>query len=1228
MYWVVVSVLFLSSKSSLAQAPVIAYSPAANALSVGVPFSIAPNNTGGAVPANVYGQVTTIAGSATGASGYVNATGTAASFHFPLNLVGDASGNIYIADATNNAIRKITPAGVVTTFAGSATGANGLMNGTGTGALFDSPEGMAIDASGNIYVGDFNNNVIRKITPAGLVSTFATGYNGPAGIAFDATGNLYEADQTGNVIRKVSSAGGASAVYAGSGTAGYTNNNNKLLATFNQPIDVQIDGSGNIFVADYSNNAIRKISTAGVVSTFAGSTTNGNTGAYANATGTAARFNTPTGIAQDAAGNFYIADYFNNDIREITPAGVVTIVAGSTSQAAGTTDGIATAALFNTPVDLYIDANDNAYITDGGTNNLREMPLTGYGISPALNLAGLSFDGTTGIISGTPTAAFTSTPFTITAYNLSGSSSITVSFSCTAPTAATITSWRGTTNSIWTTASNWSNGVPTAASNIEIGVVAYTGAKAQPTFSTSATVKSLVFGTNNTPILTINSGQTLTVSGSLGVNTTTTAIINGPGTISIGGGSYITSGGSLTASLNANITLAANVALTNAGTFTLASDANGSSAIGAIPLGASVNGTVTVQRFIQGGIGHRGYRLLSSPVTVDGTNYSINYLKTSPNGMYITATTITGGFDNTVPANPSLYLYRENKLNDNSSFTTGSFRGINNINASPSYSLDGESGTFNIPAGNGFLAFFRGNRSSAVFTTEAVPGYTNPVSATLSASGTLNTGTVVVSNWFTPSSSLLFSTVNIGTIRGLNLLGNPYPSTINFEKFNRNGANSSIYGSGFATPATIYVFNPVTKQYSSYKQKTTITSALDTTTSVNPTGSVSSDGFASNMIASGQGFFIQATTTGQTFTFRESAKTSTQATPAMLDELMGTPKEFAQQPEPQFRLRLVKDTINTDEVVLQFNNQDSTNYAALKDALDLGGDGALESLSVLSSDNVLLSIHGRPLPQQKQEAIPLLVDATATGTYQLKKIQLNNLPKLYEVWLMDAFQKDSLDLLANNTYSFNIDKTNAATYGSKRFSLVIRQNPAYQYRLLNFTASKVSGVNQVQVIWKTENEEGYTGFTIERSTDNGKTFEVIGSQQSSAQSTYSLLDKTPVIGLNYYRLKQVDINNTISYSNIIPVQVSKIGNIVFNGNINIYPNPAGSTISLDIKDAANSASYNILITNSSGLIIKQATAAQSSWQASIADLQPGTYILKVFNNKDNTFVGDTKFVKL
>jgi hypothetical protein len=270
------------------------------------------------------------------------------------------------------------------------------------------------------------------------------------------------------------------------------------------------------------------------------------------------------------------------------------------------------------------------------------------------------------------------------------------------------------------------------------------------------------------------------------------------------------------------------------------------------------------------------------------------------------------------------------------------------------------------------------------------------------------------------------------------------------------------------------------------------------------------------------------------------------------------------------------------------------------------------------------------LPVQS-ETIGLSVNTTASGIYQLNMKQLIGIPQLFDIWLMDAYKKDSLDMRHNTTYSFKINKDDTASFGTKRFSLVIRQNPAYAYRLLGFTAANVPNTTPlVQLAWKTENEQNYTNFTVERSTDNGKTFNVLGGMQGSGAGTYSLLDKTPVTGQNLYRLKQEDINSAITYSQVVPVMYAGISNNLVSDNINVYPNPATNIINLSVVPQKQNATgnYNIKIITNLGLMIQQATSTQPQWHSNVSSLPSGTYTIQVVNNKDGSLVGQTKFVKL
>ncbi|MDD2698083.1 MAG: putative Ig domain-containing protein [Arcobacteraceae bacterium] len=322
--------------------------------------------------------VSTIAGSGIGT--FADDTGTSASFKLPNGVAIDSSGNIFVADSSNNRIRKITPHGVVTTVAGSASGTfGGFADGNETSARFKKPSGIAIDSNGNIFVADTTNNRIRKITPDGVVSTFAgsgtatfadgTGtsasFKNPNGVAIDSSGNIFVADYGNNKIRKITPQGVVTTV-AGSGTATFADGTG-TTASFKNPNGVAIDSSGNIFVADTGNNKIRKITPDGVVSTFAGS----GTATFADGTGTTASFKNPNGVAIDSSGNIFVADTGNNKIRKITPDGVVSTFAGSGT--ATFADGTGTSASFSSPNGVAIDSSGNIFVADSSNNKIRKI---------------------------------------------------------------------------------------------------------------------------------------------------------------------------------------------------------------------------------------------------------------------------------------------------------------------------------------------------------------------------------------------------------------------------------------------------------------------------------------------------------------------------------------------------------------------------------------------------------------------------------------------------------------------------------------------------------------------------------------------------------------------------------------------------------------------------------------------------------------------------------------
>ncbi|HTQ27514.1 MAG TPA: NHL repeat-containing protein [Puia sp.] len=353
--------------------------------------------------------VTTLAG--TGQLGYADGPASTAAFDFPFGIALDASGNVFVAEQGSQTIREISTSGVVSTFAGSS--AVGSRNGIGTSASFWFPSGVAVDAQENVYVADYSNNMIRKINSAAVVTTLAgtgqagstnttssTGmasFDAPSGVAVDGAGNVYVADQYNDVIRMINSSGtvttlaGSGVTYGGPGTPRPPEiNGAESIVTFISPYGIALGPQGDIYVAEVDGGyTIRMISPSGTVSTLAGSPL-GYTGS-ANGPGSVATFGDPKGVATDKAGNVYVADAGNNLIRMISPSGVVSTFAGNGQ--AGLVNGPSASASFNQPSGVAVDGEGNVIVADAGNNVIRSIATNGI-------VATLSGNGSPGSTDG------------------------------------------------------------------------------------------------------------------------------------------------------------------------------------------------------------------------------------------------------------------------------------------------------------------------------------------------------------------------------------------------------------------------------------------------------------------------------------------------------------------------------------------------------------------------------------------------------------------------------------------------------------------------------------------------------------------------------------------------------------------------------------------------------------------------------------------------------------
>ncbi len=867
---------------------------------------------------SLQGAVSTLAGTA---YGYADGTGTAAKFQYPQGLATDPSGNIYVVDFSNRRIRKITPAGVVTTFAGS--GVSGNADGTGVAATFTTPVDIAIDPAGlNLYVVDFGGKRVRKIVIATqVVSTIAgndtTGntdgigtaatFKTLTGVAVDAT-YIYVTDGGNHNIRRIEISSNTVTTLAGSNaaspSAGFSDATG-TSAAFNNPWGIEVDGSGGLYVAEFGGHRVRHITSGGVVTTLAGDTSNGTTGltGTTDATGTAARFNGPTGIAIDSYGDLFVADASNNLIRKVTTGGVVTTFAGQGSD--GFTNANGTGAQFTFPIRIEIDASDNFYIADyldTGNHLIRKMntssivtttaassianksvtlagnavevvdgqTITARGIvysitatnsNPTIGGTGVSQvtkGSGTGTFSENVTGLTANTAYTYRAYVTDSKQGTSYGPIQTFTTLKTTNSFSGASGS-WSTDGNWSEGTaPTSEQHVSIP----TGKTVTVDVSNASVSNLSVVGT-----LTIDPGKSITVNGNL----------------------------------------------TNTGTVTINSDATSS---GSLIVSGSSSGNIVYNRYVTGSKWH----LVGAPVS----------------GESISDIRANGSLANGNSGNLGFASY------DNSFTGTTGWQ----------YITAASSGTIN--AGVGY-------------------------SIQRTADGTVPfTGTLKVDN-------LSSYSITEGTKNAWNLVSNPYPSFIAAN----NGANGTnnflLTNSAQLDPsfASLYFWNSSTNTYSPINHAS-----------------------ASTHVSPGQAFFVKAKTGGGSINITE-----------------------AMQSHQTGNLFLKQNTTNRPEIKLHITDGSTTKSTEIKyiegttTGLDVGYDTGLfdavgSSFSlfthlVTDSNGVNFTLQCLPQNNYENMVIPIGLKATKGKeiTFSLDKINFND----YKIYLEDKLKGTFTQLDKTNT---------------------------------------------------------------------------------------------------------------------------------------------------------------------------------------------------------------------
>ncbi|WP_183577995.1 DUF2341 domain-containing protein [Mucilaginibacter sp. X5P1] len=776
----------------------------------------------------------------------------------------------------------------------------------------------------------------------------------------------------------------------------------------------------------------------------------------------------------------------------------------------------------------------------------------------------------------------------------SGALTVYSTFAAAIPGGLTYT-WTGATSSDPTVATNWNNTTAGTTNQLPLFNGTATIVIASGTNIPALTADESVFG------LTVNSGATLNLNGhnlniACNLNNTGTGTINwasnntsaitwngSTAAQSYNGGTttgyarvgnmVINNSASGTVTINNDtvdiynqLTLTkGNLAVSPAAIVNIKSYAAQTANVAPIPSGSSITGTVNVERYIIGGTAAtRTWRVMSSPIYNSPGTYNFvsnlqqNLIVTGPGGA-------AAGFD---PPSSWGVTYTVN--------------GPTVLTFNNNYYNILTSSTQTAQVGTGFYFYFRGDRIHNLASKLVRVGgnYAIPDVNTIGLwTGTLNQGT---------------QTLNLSGANIFFLVGNPYACTIN--------ANN-ITGTNLASTSTVNVW---VYDRANNTTNTTITTGIP-------------------YISSGQGFFIKtaAASTGN-IVFSESMK---DVTPAHQPGYTGSPAVPLNMSVVQhtgqdsyIRLRMIQDSSHSDLAYIRFNKNYKAVFDSTEDIGDFNADGQTVFFGSMTSDSVEVDVNSMPTAQKKL-SFYLSTNASTSGNYTIKKLDLVGIVEVYDVWLVDHYKNDTVNMRTVDSTTFAIDKTNPLTYGNSRFEVAIIQKELPPYQLISFTGKRVLLNNQLT--WKTKNEYFYTTFDLQKSADNGVTYNDIQTIQSDSTGSYSYTDKNAANAKLMYRLKQTDINNNVTYSSVVILEAG-VNNLV---EFDVFPNPTASSIQFRLRQQAK-LPLKMNIYNSSGILVMSTVFNANTGIQNVSRLSHGSYIINLLDSSTSKDLGMAKFIKL